>query len=141
MRREVVTSLGGFEEHFTGPRQLYEDQGFLAKLYLASPVYFSDRVWLNYRRHADSCMAEVTHQGRYHEVRLYFLNWLEAYLKTMPQLPNRSVFAALSRALWPYRHPRIHAVTSRSRQILRSAWRSGRQLGTLAMSKRPGADT
>ncbi len=44
LRRELIASLGGFEEHFTGPRQLYEDQAFLAKLYLAAPVYFADRV-------------------------------------------------------------------------------------------------
>lgn len=135
LRREVIASLGGFEEHFTGPRQLYEDQGFLAKLYLSSPVYFSDRVWLNYRRHDNSCMAEVTRQGRYHEVRLYFLNWLKAYLKTVPQTPDRRVFAALRRALWPYRHPRMHAVTRRSHQILRAVWRSGRQLGKPGISR------
>ena len=46
VRRDLVMALGGFEEHFTGVRQLYEDQGFLAKLYLAAPVYFSDRVWI-----------------------------------------------------------------------------------------------
>ena len=128
LRRNVVASLGGFEEHFTGP---YEDQGFLAKLYLAAPVYFSDKVWINYRQHAHSCMAEVTRQGRYHEVRLYFLNWLEAYLISMPQ-PDPRVVTALHRALWPYRHPRMQAMTSRSHQILKSAWRAGRQLMTLA---------
>ena len=31
LRRDVVTALGGFEEHFTGPRQLYEDQAFLGE--------------------------------------------------------------------------------------------------------------
>jgi glycosyltransferase involved in cell wall biosynthesis len=134
LRRELAASLGGFEEHFTGSRQLYEDQGFLAKLYLASPVYFSDRVWLNYRLHDDSCMAEVMRQGRYHEVRLYFLNWLEAYLTAMPQTDPR-VVTALRRALWRYRHSRMHAMTSRSHQILSSVRRSGRQLRTLAMGK------
>jgi hypothetical protein len=137
LRRELVASLGGFEEHFAGPRQLYEDQGFLAKLYLAYPVYFSDRVWLNYRLHADSCLAEVARQGRYHEVRLYFLNWLEAYLEAMALRPDQRVFAAVRRALWPYRHPKIHAVASRSHQMLRSAWRSGRHLGRLAMGQLP----
>ena len=140
LRREVIASVGGFEEHFAGPRQMYEDQAFLLKLYLATPVYFSDRVWLNYRQHADSCMAEAISQGRYHEWRLYFLNWLEAYLSAMPQ-PDRKVLAALRRSLWRYRHPRMHAVTSRSHQILKSAWRSGRLLGKLATSKRRGQDT
>ena len=121
IRQRVAVSLGGFEEHFTGPRQMYEDQGFLAKLYLASPVYFSDQVWLNYRRHPESCIETVTSQGRYHEVRLYFLNWLEAYLSAMPQ-PDERVSTALCRALWRYRHPRMHAVASRSHQMLKSLW-------------------
>lgn len=51
LRRAVVTELGGFEEHFT---RMYEDQAFLAKLYLAAPVYISDRVWLSYRQHSES---------------------------------------------------------------------------------------
>ena len=128
----MVTILGGSEEHFTGPRWLYEDQVFLAKLYLASPVYFSDRVWLNYRQHADSGMAEATRQRRYHGARLYFLNWLEAYLKAMPQAPDGRVFAALRGALWPYRHPKMHAATTHSRQMFQFLWRSGRRLGRAA---------
>jgi glycosyltransferase involved in cell wall biosynthesis len=131
MRRRLVVSLGGFEEHFTGPRQMYEDQAFLAKLYLASPVYFSDKVWLNYRRHPDSCIEQVTRQGRYHEVRFYFLNWLEAYLSVTPQ-PDQRVFAALRRALWRYHHPRLHAAASRSYQFLKSMPGAARRLGTLA---------
>jgi glycosyltransferase involved in cell wall biosynthesis len=73
LRRDAVEEVGRFEEHFTGPRQIYEDQGFLGKLYLARPVYFSDAVWLDYRQHAESCVATVTREGRYHDVRSYFL--------------------------------------------------------------------
>lgn len=107
LRRDLVLSLGGFEEHFTGPRQMYEDQGFLAKLYLAAPVYFSDSVWLNYRQHAESCVATMTREGRYHEVRHYFLEWLDGYLATLPQRDLRVVWA-LKKALLPYRHPWCH---------------------------------
>lgn len=139
LRRDMLVSIGGFEEHFTGPLQMYEDQVFLIKIYLKLPVYFSNRVWLNYRLHEDSCMAVFTRQGRYHEVRLYFLKWLEAYLSAMAQ-PDRRVLAALRSALWPYRHPRMHAVTSCSHQILKSAWRSGRQLGRLAVGQRRRRD-
>jgi glycosyltransferase involved in cell wall biosynthesis len=135
LRGEVLASVGGFEKHFAGPRQMYEDQAFLMKLYLATPVYFSDRVWLNYRLHADSSMAKAVSQGRYHEWRLYFLNWLEGYLKTMPRSPDRRVFAALRHALWPYRHPTMHAATARLQQILTLVWRSSRQLGRLAMGQ------
>lgn len=123
LRRDAVEAVGGFEEHFTGARQLYEDQGFLAKLYLAAPVFFSDRVWLNYRQHADSCVAEVTRKGRYDEVRLYFLTWLEQYLAGLPD-PDPRVKAALRRALWPYRHP----AASRAAQKLRDTLKRGRQI-------------
>ena len=80
LRSDVVRAVGGFESHFTGPRQMYEDQGFLAKVYLMTPVYFSNKVWLDYRQHEESCVASVVREGRYHEVRLYFLNWLEKYI-------------------------------------------------------------
>lgn len=60
VRRKAALALGGFEESFTGPLQMYEDQAFLAKLYLEHSVYFSDRVWLDYRIHDKSCVAEVS---------------------------------------------------------------------------------
>ena len=31
LRRDAVNAVGGFEEHFTGPRQMYEDQAFPGK--------------------------------------------------------------------------------------------------------------
>ena len=127
LRRDVVTALGAFEEHFTGARQLYEDQAFLAKLYLAAPVYFSDRVWLKYRQHAESCVAKTTRDGRYHEVREYFLNWLERYLAAMPQ-PDERVATLLRSALWRYRHPRIHAATRLSSALLHRVRRIGQRL-------------
>lgn len=132
LRREVVFSIGGFEEHFAGPRQMFEDQAFFLKIYLTSPIYFSDRVWFKYRQHADSCRAVVTREGRKHEWRLYFLNWAEAYLDAMPEPPDGRVLAALRRALWIYRHPRLYAVTSRSNQMLKSVSRLGRRLATRA---------
>ena len=106
VRRAAVAAVGGFEERFTGARQLYEDQAFLAKLYLSSPVYFSSQVWLNYRQHDDSCVAEVTRGGQYHEVRRYFLDWFAGYLARRPRSSRRVKFA-LSRARWRYTHPQL----------------------------------
>jgi glycosyltransferase involved in cell wall biosynthesis len=113
LRRDLVSTVGGFEPHFTGARQLYEDQAFLAKFYLVAQVYFSDQVWLNYRRHDDSCVAEVNRNGHYHEVREYFLNWFERYLSAKPETDPR-VEAALGNALWRYRHPSMQAVRDSS---------------------------
>jgi glycosyltransferase involved in cell wall biosynthesis len=122
LRREVVARLGGFEDHFTGARMLYEDQAFLAKVYLAAPVYFSDRVWINYREHAESCMASVRRDGYYDEVRLYFLNWLERYLSAIPDA-RPDVRAALQRSLWRFRHPVLYAAAHRSSAMLQTAQR------------------
>jgi len=120
LRRAAVTAVGGFEEHFTGANQMYEDQGFLAKLYLRSPVYFSSHVWLNYRQHADSCVAEVTRSGRYHEVRQYFLNWFESYLARQPTRSLR-VRAALERARFEYVHPQLFRVAQLGKKAARKA--------------------
>jgi glycosyltransferase involved in cell wall biosynthesis len=117
MRRDAVDAIAGFEEEFTGARQLYEDQAFLSKLYLARPVYFSDSVWLDYRQHPDSCVAWVTRDGRYDEVREYFLTWFEGYLRRLPEPPPRAVQAALARALRPYRRPRVDALLTSPRRL------------------------
>jgi glycosyltransferase involved in cell wall biosynthesis len=122
LRRAAVAAVGGFEEHFTGANQMYEDQGFLAKLYLQSPVYFSKNVWLSYRQHADSCVAEVTRTGRYHDVRRYFLSWFEGYLARQPKRPLR-VRAALQRARLPYAHPQLFRAVQLGKKAAKKASR------------------
>lgn len=112
-----MRQLGGFEEHFSGARQMYEDQGFLAKLYLSAAVYFSDRVWLDYRQHADSCVAVVRREGRYEEVRGYFLRWFRDYLRKSPN-PPRAVVRAVDRALLLNRHPWLRRVGRRLRRTV-----------------------
>ncbi len=116
LRRDAVERLGGFEEHFTGPRQMYEDQGFLAKLYLDYPVYFSSRRWLDYRQHANSIVSQVTSTGRYVQVRGYFLEWLSRYLVDQGHTLQGS---AVLRACW------------RARQRLRLAALRDRLLATV----------
>ena len=122
LRREPVSRIGGFEEHFTGPRQMYEDQGFLAKLYLETPVYFSSRVWLKYRQHSDSCVSQVTSSGRYDDVRQYFLRWFERYLASRA-VRAPEVDAAVRRALFRYEHPHIHSAA----QFVRRIWDGSRK--------------
>jgi glycosyltransferase involved in cell wall biosynthesis len=107
LRRGIFEQIGGFEEQFTGPRQMYEDQAFLAKLYLQTPIYFSSSVWLRYRQHPDSCVAKVTGDGLYQEVRLYFLRWFTEYLKTRLTPSTAPVWQSLRRARWQTQYPRI----------------------------------
>ena len=109
LRREAVESIGGFEERFIGARQLYEDQAFLSKLYLTWPVFFSTSQWLDYRQHQDSCVAWVSREGLYDEVRLDFLEWFQTYLEDRPETP-RAVRSAVARSLLAYRRPHVHRV-------------------------------
>jgi glycosyltransferase involved in cell wall biosynthesis len=80
LRRETVERVGGFAEAFKGNYHLYEDQAFLAKVYLQEPVYVADACWDKYRQHPEQCVAVVNKAGHYHAVRLYFLDWLATYL-------------------------------------------------------------
>lgn len=104
VRREVFERVDGFVEQFHGELQMYEDQAFLAKVYLGTPVYVSGTVWDRYRQHPGSCVSTVTRSGRYHGVRRYFLAWLEEYLRER-SLEQSTVWSALEGASWPYRHP------------------------------------
>jgi hypothetical protein len=119
LRREAVESVGGFEAHFTGSRQMWEDQGFLAKLYLSWPVWFSDAVWLDYRIHPNSMVAQVRREGGSQDVRRYFLTWFDDYLTSLPESAPPAVRAAVRRATRPYRRPLLHAVATCPRGVLR----------------------
>jgi glycosyltransferase involved in cell wall biosynthesis len=56
LRREIVEAVGGFEERFRG---MYEDQVFLAKVYLKAPVFVTSPCWDRYRLHPNSCVSVV----------------------------------------------------------------------------------
>ena len=64
-RRSLVDRVGGFEEAFHGIYALYEDQAFLAKVYLNARVLVSGERWLRYRQHANSCVSIVNSGGHY----------------------------------------------------------------------------
>ena len=64
LRREVVVEIGGFEEHFTGARQMYEDQAMLAKLYLTHVLFFrQDMVGLSTTRRQLRRRSQARWQG------------------------------------------------------------------------------
>ena len=88
---------------------MFEDQAFLAKLYLVAPVYFSGDIWLDYRLHADSCCASVSRSGQEEEMRRFFFQWLANYVAQQPRVDIR-VHTALGRILWRYRHPHIYRI-------------------------------
>jgi hypothetical protein len=81
LTKQAILNAGGFEESFTKKYQLYEDQAFLCKIYLAEQVYISAACNNRYRQRDGSCVQSVKEAGQYHEARRFFLNWFEAYLR------------------------------------------------------------
>jgi hypothetical protein len=118
-----VERVGGFEEAFHGIYALYEDQAFLAKVYLTARVLVSGERWLRYRQHADSCVSVVTGAGHANTVRRFFLEWLEGYLRTTRRGAMRRVRRAAARALRAMRHPALSRVETRARAVAaRARW-------------------
>jgi glycosyltransferase involved in cell wall biosynthesis len=103
VRREVAERVGGFEESFRG---LYEDQVFLTKVYLGTPVLVTAECWFRYRIHPESCCAVAIGAGQYDSVRRTFLQWLGEYL-AHEAIKDSKTWRAYRRALFPYRHPAL----------------------------------
>ena len=104
-RRSVYLALGGPDEEFAGAHELYEDQTFYAKLYLAYPVWFSSRCWLDYRQHDASCVARARNDGSYPDVRRFFLEWFEGYVAEQELHGKEAIERAIRRARWAADHP------------------------------------
>ena len=102
--RDILLKHGGFESHFTGKYQLYEDQAFLHKMYLNEFVYISSFCNHLYRQREGSLVQQITKDGEYESVRLYFLEWLEKYIE-VNKLHQKDLDKLLKAALEPYRHP------------------------------------
>ena len=73
VRRPVAMAVGGFEPRFRG---MYEDQAFLAKICLTSPVLVTDDVVARYRQHPDSTYARARAAGATAEAEIVYLEWL-----------------------------------------------------------------
>jgi glycosyltransferase involved in cell wall biosynthesis len=78
VRKTTAEAIGGFEQSLPG---VFEDQAFLAKMYLNHPIYVSGELWDRYRIHEDSCVASSHKSGEYQSDRRQFLTWLESYLR------------------------------------------------------------
>jgi glycosyltransferase involved in cell wall biosynthesis len=118
VKRSVIERVGGFEESFSGPYQMYEDQAFLAKVYLTTPVYVSGCCWTWYRQHPSACSTVVRDSGQYPVVRRFFLEYLERYLRVQG-IAGPEIRRAVDRAWWPYYHPHLASVRQFYQQVRR----------------------
>ena len=129
LRRRIVEQMGGFEESFRGIYQLFEDQAFLAKVYVNASVFVSDECWGRYRQHPESCVSIAKASRRKHSVGLFYFKWLEEYL-TARGIDDPRLWKALRRKRLRYRHPILcrwlENARSRQRQIKQKVQTLGR---------------
>jgi glycosyltransferase involved in cell wall biosynthesis len=119
IRRSVVEKVGGYEDSFPG---LYEDQAFLAKIYLETGVYWSTRIWLKYRRHPASCTMRQTWPD-YVAARTRFLDWFSGYIAERDPAGRRAMERAIRLKRWELRHRYLAFAWRRSRRFVLAAAR------------------
>lgn len=104
LRKEAIEQVDGFENIF---KSMHEDQAFLAKLYLNSPVYIAASCWTLYRQHPESCNSLSVNRGQQNSAEQFYLSWLEEYFNrkavTDPDLLN-----ALHNRQWNFKHPGLN---------------------------------
>jgi glycosyltransferase involved in cell wall biosynthesis len=106
LRRGTVQLIGGFEESFEAEKQVYEDQAFLAKVYLNVPVFVSDCCWDRHRFHYMSCCATAEREGKEESARRFYFDWLRRYF-IQQNVFDPEIWKAIERLTWRYRHPRL----------------------------------
>jgi glycosyltransferase involved in cell wall biosynthesis len=117
MVRKKVHDKIRFVEDFIGPTAVYEDQAFLAQLYLNENVFVSSRVNNLYRQRVASQVYNVHQDGRYHEVRYFYLQWFENYLLAK-RISDSRIQKLLRKAMFPYERPIIYKIWKKLKGIL-----------------------
>lgn len=107
-RKSMAEGISGFEEAFDGRyAMLFEDQAFLAKVYLNHAVIVSDQVCAKYRRGHDNCItSRVERAGLFNQVALWYFTWLKDYF-VRQNVHDPAIWLALDAAAWQYRHPAL----------------------------------
>lgn len=105
-----------FVEDFIGPTAVYEDQAFLAQIYLKENVFVSSQSNNLYRQRVASQVYNVHNDGRYHRVRHYYLQWFQAYLEKH-KIENGKINRLLRKSFFPYRYPFLNKVLRKLRVI------------------------
>ena len=117
VRRGIVEDVGGFEERFCNVYQLYEDQAFLAKVFLKAPVFVAHECWDRYRRHPESCVSVAKKAGKKYSAGLFYLSWLEGYLSSQA-IKDADLWEALRNKRFRYRHPTFYKLSGRAQRCL-----------------------
>lgn len=125
MRKKLLEQIGGYEENFPG---MHEDQAFLAKICLSSPVYVASECWDLYRQHPESCYNVAFKKGLWVQTELYYLDWLKNYLKR-ENVSDPELLKALNERRWKFRHPLLHKLNVYKNRISRKVIKTAKLLG------------
>jgi glycosyltransferase involved in cell wall biosynthesis len=110
IKKKLLDEIGGFDESFTGKNQLYEDQVLFVKLYLHANVYISSLCNNYYRQRPESLMHSLYAEGYSLHGKLFFLNWLKAYLE-QNKITDKGILRLLKKAYTPYRYPVLYKIS------------------------------
>ena len=113
LRRSLIDKVGGWEASFRG---VFEDQVFLAKVYVNEAIYVSDECLARYRMQPNSSCYAALREGTFHSARQTYLDWLESYWAEQG-LQESEAWRALQQELEHYRHPFRHRWSSRTRRL------------------------
>jgi len=105
VRSVLAVEVGGFDDGL----HPFEDQAFLAKVYLRVPVYVAGQSWVLYRQHPESAVARMTAAGRKFDAGLVYFEWLERYLLEQG-VTDRALWRALRQKKRRYAHPRYDSL-------------------------------
>ncbi|BAY31962.1 family 2 glycosyl transferase [Nostoc carneum NIES-2107] len=114
IKRKFVDNIGGFEESI---QHLYEDQVFLAKVFLNAPVFVEDGCWEKYRQRDDSSWHISLYTGEDERAHLIFLNWLETYLSEQ-ECKDAEIKRVLQKRLFAYRYPIFSKISKRFQDLV-----------------------
>jgi glycosyltransferase involved in cell wall biosynthesis len=120
IRKKVVAEIDGFEESFNGLYNVYEDQAFLAKLCLKSPVIATNACWDLYRQHPNSSCAVVENIGQEYEARQFFFRWLAAYLAGQG-IEDPALWRELRKEIRRISHPDSQRLLQKTKQKTQQA--------------------
>jgi glycosyltransferase involved in cell wall biosynthesis len=112
-RRTALERARAFEDW---PFNFYEDQAFLARVYLENAVFVADACWDKYRVHSQSCSAVVFESGQYDKFREFYFDWLERYLR-LKGIRDAEIWSLLGQAQRQYGHPLLRNIRRMVRRV------------------------
>jgi glycosyltransferase involved in cell wall biosynthesis len=118
VKKKLLDKIGGFDEGFTGKNKLYEDQVLFVKLYLHANVYISSACNNFYRQRPDSLMHGLYTEGYSLQGKLFFLNWLKAYLEKN-KITDEGILRLLKKAYAPYRYPVLYKISCKVKSAVK----------------------